>query len=616
MSIRNSTIALSLLLALSPAYGQNIGGGVSNVGGNIGSSSNVTPNGATTGSALSVFMSNIRRPEDFGAICNGNTTNAATDTAAINAALVQLNSEGGGTLLIKNEICDITGSIVFPNDGLTIPHQNPIRIQGVAGYASGRTALPAGNSILYFVSGSGKAKLDTRGLGEVEIVDVTLQSGDTSGAVPFIQTTNTTLKIRNVAFVGANAGASANEDAIVLGGTTSSGTINGTATSPFQGYGTVIQNSYFSQIKRAIVAQTYANGWVARDNEVWADSGNATGGVIEITGGVISAVQQFDTGIVLEGNVLELVHYAYGVRCINGCELNSFIANNGYDNPSATAVVSIDSTSFNNLIIGGMQPGGSAPYLVDNGLNDTYLSIDANNLPSIIPYLNVIKAFIVPGSATFTGGTNKTTIQPAAASANTVIFQLLRSAAEGTNPGGTIFGFNNDGSQNWGNNAGSGNITNALSTGASWFNNAKSWGFNGTSGGNMVQNSGTGGSFFDMHNFAVRNYDQSNNLQAKFWASACGAGIGWDLGSAGDVGFYRSAAGAMTECGTFAATIVQTNGYTIGAGGSQLPTAGVAGRRAFVTDQLTACVAAGAALIGGGSVKCPVFDNGTAWVGD
>lgn len=65
---------------------------------------------------------------------------------------------------------------------------------------------------------------------------------------------------------------------------------------------------------------------------------------------------------------------------------------------------------------------------------------------------------------------------------------------------------------------------------------------------------------------------------------------------------------------TFAFAPRLSTGYTIGAG-TPLPAAGTAGRRAYVTDQLTTCAAAGAALVGGGSVVCPVFDNGVAWVG-
>ena len=48
--------------------------------------------------------------------------------------------------------------------------------------------------------------------------------------------------------------------------------------------------------------------------------------------------------------------------------------------------------------------------------------------------------------------------------------------------------------------------------------------------------------------------------------------------------------------------------YTV----ATLPAAGTAGRRAYVTDA-TAPTYLGA-LIGGGTVVCPVFDNGTAWV--
>jgi hypothetical protein len=53
---------------------------------------------------------------------------------------------------------------------------------------------------------------------------------------------------------------------------------------------------------------------------------------------------------------------------------------------------------------------------------------------------------------------------------------------------------------------------------------------------------------------------------------------------------------------------VETTGYTV----ATLPTAGTAGRRAFVTDAVLPTFLG--TLTGGGSVTCPVFDNGTAWV--
>lgn len=53
-----------------------------------------------------------------------------------------------------------------------------------------------------------------------------------------------------------------------------------------------------------------------------------------------------------------------------------------------------------------------------------------------------------------------------------------------------------------------------------------------------------------------------------------------------------------------------TTGYAVAA----LPATATVGARAHVTDQLTACPAAGVAPTGGGAVACPVFYNG-AWVG-
>ena len=53
---------------------------------------------------------------------------------------------------------------------------------------------------------------------------------------------------------------------------------------------------------------------------------------------------------------------------------------------------------------------------------------------------------------------------------------------------------------------------------------------------------------------------------------------------------------------------IQLKNYTV----ATLPTAGTAGRRAYVTDATSPTWLG--TLTGGGAVKCPVFDNGTAWV--
>lgn len=70
--------------------------------------------------------------------------------------------------------------------------------------------------------------------------------------------------------------------------------------------------------------------------------------------------------------------------------------------------------------------------------------------------------------------------------------------------------------------------------------------------------------------------------------------------------------GGANTSGTvkFPAAVI-TGGYTV----STLPS-GVLGMKAYVTDQTSACPAPGGVLAGSGSVTCPVFYNGAAWVGD
>ena len=54
--------------------------------------------------------------------------------------------------------------------------------------------------------------------------------------------------------------------------------------------------------------------------------------------------------------------------------------------------------------------------------------------------------------------------------------------------------------------------------------------------------------------------------------------------------------------------LIQTIGYTV----ATLPAAGTAGRRAYVTDASSPSFLN--TITGGGSVVCPVFDDGSSWV--
>lgn len=75
-----------------------------------------------------------------------------------------------------------------------------------------------------------------------------------------------------------------------------------------------------------------------------------------------------------------------------------------------------------------------------------------------------------------------------------------------------------------------------------------------------------------------------------------------------DVGASATRVRAMYSYLVDCQTIRTSTAYTV----ATLPAAGNAGRRAYVTDATSPTWLG--TLTGGGAVKCPVFDNGTAWV--
>jgi hypothetical protein len=98
--------------------------------------------------------------------------------------------------------------------------------------------------------------------------------------------------------------------------------------------------------------------------------------------------------------------------------------------------------------------------------------------------------------------------------------------------------------------------------------------------------------------------------------SSGSAGIKTTADSTGALALQTTTAGgaattALTldtsQNATFAGT-TKTAGYLV----ANLPAAGTAGRRAYVTNALTPVALS--TVVGGGVVVVPVFDNGTNWI--
>ena len=283
-------------------------------------------------------------------------------TAALNAQLAALYTAGGGTLVVSG-VCLISGQLVIPNNGGTIPTQPTYRITGAGASANGTFgALPQSPSGLDMRVNASVAKIDTRGQGLLEIDHLNLVDGG-SDCSPFIQSTNTTLRVHDATISGTASGASACNDAIVLGGTTT--TFNGLSTGAFQGYGTVIVSNFFNKIRRGVYGKVYVNNLVIRDN-AWSLTCGATGtvGAIEFDPNSQASSGQFN---IIEGNLFEVPNYVYAVVLHAGASGNVMMGNGIWDGTSTTVgVVALVGSVGQSLFVGNPINGSYPALTVDN----------------------------------------------------------------------------------------------------------------------------------------------------------------------------------------------------------------------------------------------------------
>jgi hypothetical protein len=117
--------------------------------------------------------------------------------------------------------------------------------------------------------------------------------------------------------------------------------------------------------------------------------------------------------------------------------------------------------------------------------------------------------------------------------------------------------------------------------------------------GNAINNTGASNSIYIGNYVQPLNVSQTN--QIIIGNSALGLGSNTTVIGNGST-TLTALSGNVTAGGT-----IKTQGYTV----ATLP-AGTIGMFAYVTDALAPTYLG--ALVGGGTVKCPVFYNGTAWV--
>lgn len=237
---------------------------------------------------------------------NGMLCNGTDDTSAFNTLLGTVYAAGGGVIKV-NGTCRISGQITIPNNGAGSPSQPTIRITSVGSSANGLFNAPPTNSgTLDMRFNASNGKILTLGAGKLEIDHLTLLDGG-SDCAPFIYTTTTTISVHDNLISGTATGSSACNDAIILGGlTTTFGT--GATTDGFQGYGTYIEHNFFDKIRRGVYLREAANAVVVRDN-TWSRTCGATSsqGAVEI--GFSGRVQVQSN--IFSGNLFETTNYPY-----------------------------------------------------------------------------------------------------------------------------------------------------------------------------------------------------------------------------------------------------------------------------------------------------------------
>lgn len=258
-----------------------------------------------------------------------------------------------------------TGSITaLPNNGASPPQQAVFRFFG-QGPGGGFSGVGASNSasILNLTNSAATGKIDTRGTGFLEIAYLTIQDTN-SDCTPFVFDTNTVMHVHDNTFNGSASGVSACNDGFILGGTANL-PYTGTVTSPFGGYGTIIEKNLFTQIRRMALFQSNANSIEFVHNTADNSCGFTTGGAVEINTTLFTASSYF------AGNLIEVTNYRYGFNLVNGGQHNLFIGNGLWDDTATFyAGYNFGTNSTGNTVIPSEHPTGT---------RQTFAGINANN---------------------------------------------------------------------------------------------------------------------------------------------------------------------------------------------------------------------------------------------
>jgi hypothetical protein len=335
----------------------------------------VAPTGDSTYARLDAgntpFSAAISGPS-FNGVVNPALYSGADLCAKINTVMAAYMTTGARIKIPAGSYTCAT-DIVVPNEGSPLYRQPTFILEGDgAGHDTSIVSLtgsvwgqPLGGTQIVWTNTSSLAHISSLGAGYLKLKDITLRDNTTCSTFYF--STNPVVLVFDVEFYGKSYGSLACNDAVVLGGTGSTYDATHT-TSNFQGYGSGVFFSSFHRIKRAVLLQNDTNAMPIHFNHVWADSGNLTGGAIEI---VPNGAGRNILGGNYTNNLIETVNYKYGIYAyaLNGAGglINAIIGPNGCWDPAvaATYCVYLATGSHYNRVIDGYRSDATDPGFFD-----------------------------------------------------------------------------------------------------------------------------------------------------------------------------------------------------------------------------------------------------------
>lgn len=267
------------------------------------------------------------------------------------ATAIQNGSSTASEIRVPAGTFVCTTQLLFPNDGGSPPRQKSIKLVGAGsgGLADNNSGTPNGGTVLDMQFSASTGKIDTRGLGKLEVTGINFKDSASDGT-PFVFDTNTVISFHDNQFYG-NCSDTTKQDVFILGGSTN--TIGGGATAAFQGYGSVITINQADCVGRFAFLDVFANAIQIVNNHVFGNSGLTTGNGAAIE---LNPATSVVNGNYIAGNLIEMTGYVYGINLVKGSSFNTLLGNPCFD-PGGSTVACINvgpsASNFGNQILDG-----------------------------------------------------------------------------------------------------------------------------------------------------------------------------------------------------------------------------------------------------------------------